>query len=156
MSRSTVLVLVFGAVFLGVAVLSKLGVRYFAILQVVVIERTGSFLKRSAALSKGAYWKINMVWFVGSIVTAIPGKLLGVSAVPATAFATPGEGLTLLPSTIVLAWVLSVLTLPYSAALMALLYYDQRVDKDGPDATVTVSSAAADTSGLPPRRVIGS
>jgi hypothetical protein len=156
MSRSTVLFLAFGAVCLAVGILSKLGVRYFAILQIVVIERARNFLKRSAVLSKGAYWKVNTVWFVGSLVTAIPGKLLGVTPAPATALMARGDAVgMLLPSTLVLGWVLSAITLPYSAALAALLYYDQRVDKDGPDVAVAVSSGAADTSGLPPRRVIG-
>lgn len=156
MSRSTFLLVAGGLVCLAVGILTKLGVRYFAILQIVVIERARNVLKRSAALSKGAFWKVNMVWFAGSIVTMIPGKLLGATPGPAAAFMARGQALApLLPSTIILGWALNALTLPYSAALGALLYYDQRVDKDGPDATVAVSSRPVDTSGLPPRRVIG-
>lgn len=155
-SRSTVLLLIFGVVLLLVVVASKLAVRYFAVLQIVTIERARNFLVRSAALSEGAYWKINMVWLVGSLITGLPGLAVGVSQGVTTAFAHRGDMVGgLLPTTILLGWVVSALGLPFSASLMALLYYDQRVRKDGIDVEMAVPNVSRDASGLPPRHVIG-
>jgi hypothetical protein len=143
-ARRIWMMLAVGAV--AMTMFSYLLVRYFAVYQIAVLEREQHFLKRSALLARGAFWKIGTVWTVGSIVVSLPWFLVGAGA----GFAAfrgaiePGQldpttGL-LLPAVMpVLAWLVTALTSPFTAALGVLLYLDQRVRKDGLDVELVVT-----------------
>jgi len=125
-------------------------VRYFAVYQIVVLEKERHFLKRSALLAQGAMWKIGIVWTVGSLVVSLPWMLVGFGAAFSAGFGAGLEGetadfaatdaaLVLMAVIPILTWLMNALTVPFTSALGVLLYLDQRVRKDGLDVELAVS-----------------
>ena len=127
----------------AVCVLSWQMLRWFAVMQVAVLEPTRRFMRRSAVLSRGALWKISVVWLVGSLIVGVPNTLAGIGQGVATVLSEDGSGTGLMAASLALAWAISALGTPFTAALLTLLYYDQRVRKDGLDVELAVSRAVA-------------
>ncbi len=122
---------------------SWLTLRYFAVLQIAVLEPTRHFLRRSAVLSRGAFWKISVVWLVGSVIVGVPSFLVGVGEGVATVMSDQGMvGSGVFVASLVLGLLISSLGTPFTAALLTLLYYDQRVRKDGLDVELAVARVA--------------
>jgi hypothetical protein len=136
----SLLVLVFATI------LGFVAIRYFAVLPIATLESARGVLQRSAALARGAYWKISVVWLVGGLVYGLPLMVIGAGTGVVGAFAAFGGVPEWLPAVAtVVAWLVAALTLPVTAALNTLLYLDQRVRKDGPDvqlATLPVTPAS--------------
>jgi hypothetical protein len=107
--------------------------RYFAVYQLVTLEGEKRFLKRSAALARGALGKILVVAVISGIIAALPAMAVGASLGFYSSF-TAGEP----PSRIgfALEVLATSLTAPFSVGAMTLLYYDQRVRKEGLDVTL--------------------
>jgi hypothetical protein len=117
---------------------SYLVVRYFAVYQIAILENERHFLKRSALLAHGAFWKIGVVWTVGSIVVLLPWLVVGAAAAFGGAFegldSIAAAGSLGLPAAFpLITWGMGALTSPFTAALGVLLYLDQRMRKDGVD-----------------------
>ncbi|MGJ7440298.1 hypothetical protein [Aquipuribacter sp. MA13-6] len=128
---------------IGVFVLSVwLGVKLLFVPVLIVVERLGivASVKRSWTLTRGAFWWTLLLMFLTVILTSI------VSQVLATPFAFVGAlGLTLLESdpllgAAVYAGAVSlgttvglVLSVPFLAAVIALLYVDRRIRLEGLD-----------------------
>lgn len=128
---------------LGAAVLYVwLGVKLLFVSVLIVVERLGivASVKRSWALTRGAFWWTFLLMFLTLVLTSIVSQLL------ATPFAFVGAlGLTLLESdpllgAAVYAGAVSlgttvglVLSVPFLAAVIALLYVDRRIRLEGLD-----------------------
>jgi hypothetical protein len=129
---------------------SYFAMRWFAVLQVMVLEPTRHFLRRSAVLANGALTKISVVWFVGFLIALVPGALVGGGQ--GVVLAMVREGMlpdAALFAALALAWIVSALTSSLLIALVTVLYYDQRVRKDGLDVELAVSRAIAPASAVP-------
>jgi len=136
----------FLAVLAPLTLASYLIVRYFAVYQVIVLERDRHFLKRSAVLARGAFWKISVVWTLGLMIVAVPWTVIGAGFL-GVAFQSAGEGgemamreafAQLAIVSAVLFWLVSALTTPFLTALGVVLYFDQRVRKDGLDVALAM------------------
>ncbi len=127
-------------------------------------------LGRSYRLVKGRWWSICGIIIVGvMLVSFIAGILQAVIQI-VPALLADGNEAVLAFSTVVAGTVSSALTTPYTAAVIALIYFDQRVRKEGfdleilaqglgesfdPDADPAVrrtSSRRSRPSSAPPRR----
>lgn len=124
-----------GATFVGTVVVlavlwaivvSWLSLRYFALLQVAVLEPGAVPSDRSAALARGAYGRIALVWLIGLVVIAVPSALAGAGQGAATVLhargAAPGW---VVPVAAVLAWIVNSLCSPFCALLGTALYLDR-------------------------------
>lgn len=128
----------------GLAGISYVLVRYFAVYQVVALERERHFLKRSALLARGAFGKIGTVWGVSFLIVSLPSMVIGFGIGMRNAAAQGDVGFqdtvamidVLMPVGI---WLIGSLTSPFSAALGVMLYLDQRVRKDGLDVQMAVT-----------------
>lgn len=120
----------------------------------LVLERIGVFaaLRRSFALTRAQFWRLFGIALLTGLVVGIVGEVV---AVP---FAVVGAlGPELVSSGAVAALVtvfagylskilVSMITTPFSSAVVALLYVDQRIRKEGFDvALMTASQQAAPT-----------
>lgn len=147
----TLLALVF------VTVLGTLAVRYFAVLPIATLESARGVLGRSAALARGAYWKIGVVWCVGGLLVVLPMLAVGMGVGLGAAYAHVADGPAwLLPAAGLLSWLVTALGTPFTAALCTVLYLDRRVRTDGPDGAGTAPSVSgAPAPGALPRPVTG-
>lgn len=144
LTLTSYLLLIAVLVLLAVTVVSYFMLRWFAVMQIAVLEPTRHFLRRSAVLSHGALTKISVVWLVGTLIVGVPSTLAGIGQGVATALSDgSASGSGMLAASLALAWLISALGTPFTAALLTLLYYDQRVRKDGLDVELAVSRAVA-------------
>jgi hypothetical protein len=102
--------------------------------QVVVVERLRFFaaMGRSRDLVQGSYWRVLGYALIGGLITVAASSVL--AAAPAAAAAQ--FGLHLAARTAIadgVALVTTVLVTPVAALLMALLYFDLRMRRDGSD-----------------------
>jgi hypothetical protein len=102
---------------------------------VLLLEGRKGFkaLRRSFRLVKGRWWPVFGATTIGAILTGIVGSALGALTTPLI-FTDSAENLTL---TIVVDTIVNtiggILTTPFQAALVAIIYFDLRVRKEGFD-----------------------
>jgi hypothetical protein len=112
----------------------------FAPTTVVVEDFRGSkALGRSWALSRGAFWKIFGTMFVAGLLVAVVNAIFIVPATLLTS-GSPGPNAWILPG--ILAAIASVVTAPFSTMIPVLLYFDQRIRKEGFDLAVLAEQIA--------------
>jgi hypothetical protein len=110
----------------------------FAYAPVVVLEKRTNFLRRSRALAKEQWGKVSGVMLLATIITVLPSVALHVGAMGildvgiGAAMRSPGVKLGSL--------LLTALDSPFNYAVMTLLYYDQRIRKDGLDVQLAVDA----------------
>jgi len=118
-----------------------LSIRYFAFLQALVLEGEKRYFRRSAALARGSWGKIFVVGLLSGLITFIPGAAvqIGTGYIFRVIQAYPRP---LAPDllTVVLGIGVQALTLPFTHGVMVLLYYDQRVRKEGLDVELAASA----------------
>lgn len=112
-----------------------LGTVWSLSLAAVMFERAGAFkaLGRSYGLIQNRFWATLLLILVSFLLVSILGGI--VSSIPSVfveVLASENE-LALAVATIVGMVLSSVLTYPYSAAVLTILYFDQRVRKEGFD-----------------------
>ena len=124
----------------------------FAVHAVTIIENNAqTAIQRSFALAKGSKAKIFIVTVIAGIIAFLPSFSLeiAVGLASTTGPGPDGEPIVLTdehsPLIFCLQLFIQSLTVPFSAGSMTLLYYDQRVRKEGLD--VEMSATALD--GLP-------
>ncbi|HVR75058.1 MAG TPA: hypothetical protein VMT52_12025, partial [Planctomycetota bacterium] len=91
-------------------------------------------LKRSRELARGAWSKIFIVYSIATFIVLLPFSALRVGTwltIPGADTLTPGPGVQ--PLLMALDVLLSSLTSPFAIGATTLLYYDQRVRKEGLD-----------------------
>ncbi|MEP7089660.1 MAG: hypothetical protein ABI776_06070 [Nocardioidaceae bacterium] len=133
---------------LGVAALVFVQVRWFQLAApALVLERTGilASVRRAGMLSRGQFWRlfgIQLLTFlvvgVVSQVIAVPLGLLGASG----PFLFPGTAgaLVLVFSSYLSQVVVGAITTPFTSAVVALQYVDQRIRKEGLDVSLIAAS----------------
>jgi len=119
----------------------------FAVHPVTIIENNAqTAIQRSFELAKGSKGKIFIVTVVAGIIAFLPAFALGLAS---GLFATMGsspDGETVLlgqedsPILFCLQLLVQSLTVPFSVGAMTLLYYDQRVRKEGLDVEMSANA----------------
>lgn len=106
----------------------------FALAQVIVVENRWNPFPRSRALAKEAWGKISLLMFLSSIITALPSiAVFGMAAM----FSSATADLLMQSGTRPSVWIdvtaalLACFTTPFSQSVLTLLYFDQRVRKEG-------------------------
>jgi hypothetical protein len=119
--------LFFLAPVLGLVGVALLGLQFSFVVEAVVLEGAGAMaaLGRSRRLARRSYGRITLVYLLGLAATVVLGRILATLAglvAPGSPFlATFGDMLA------------SLLGLPLAWASFVVLYYDQRVRKEGLD-----------------------
>ena len=110
----------------------------FAWMPVVVLEKKILFLTRSRELAKGVWGKIFIVSVITWFLMLMPALfVVGGAAVVGDLNTTTGE----MPAMFMaINSIVTALTMPFASATVVLLYYDQRVRKDGLDVELSTAS----------------
>jgi hypothetical protein len=119
----------------------------FAVHPVTIIENNArTAIQRSFALAKGSKGKIFVVTVVAGIIAFLPQFALGFAAgLISTVGSGPDGEVALLseehnPVFFCLQVLVQCLTFPFSVGSVTLLYYDQRVRKEGLDVEMSASA----------------
>jgi hypothetical protein len=139
------------ALLLGVGALAFVQVRFFLLAApALVLERSGvlASVRRSAQLSRGQFWRLLGIQLLTALVVglvsqvvAVPLTLLGLAGT----FLVPGTvGALLLVFSGYLSQVLvGAVTTPFTSAVVALQYVDQRIRKEGLDVQLMAAAHEA-------------
>jgi hypothetical protein len=132
-----------GLVLVPLAIVASLfvEVRFFLLANpALVLERAGigQAVRRAGVLSRGQFWRLFGIYLLTSLVVGIIGGVLGV---PFTLLATVGSaalppaagGLVYVLGTYVGLILTRAITTPFTAAVVALQYVDQRIRKEAFD-----------------------
>jgi hypothetical protein len=125
-------------------------IRYFQLAApALVLERTGVFasLRRAAVLSRGQWWRIFGVLLLTGLVIGVVGQVVAVPlALLGTAgpFLFPGTAgaLLMVLSSFLSQILVGALTTPFTSAVTALQYVDQRIRKEGLDVQLIAATRA--------------
>lgn len=129
----------FPAIAIGFVLCIAPGIWLFVIwslaVPVILFERVGPFkaLGRSQGLIDKRFWATLLLLFISSLLVAFLGGI--VTSIPSVVaeLAAPENHLAAAVANVVGTTVGNVLTYPYGAAVVAILYFDQRVRKEGFD-----------------------
>jgi hypothetical protein len=115
----------------------------------LVLEKTGVFasLRRAGRLSRGQWWRIFGVLLLTGLVAGVVGQVVAVplgivGAVGPTLFPGTAGALLLVLSSFLSQILVGALTTPFTAAVTALQYVDQRIRKEGLDVELIAASRA--------------
>ena len=101
----------------------------------LLFEDTGpvTALKRSWSLVRGSWWRVLGIILVGVLlVSVLAGVLQGILVLIPAALAD-GNDVALAVATVIAGTVSGTLTTPFTAAIFSLVYFDQRVRREGFD-----------------------
>ncbi|MGH2968681.1 MAG: hypothetical protein ACRDK0_06405, partial [Solirubrobacteraceae bacterium] len=90
-------------------------------------------LRRSFRLVEGRWWRVCGTLIVGVLLVSFMGGILAGLLVVIPSLLAGGNDAVAAVATVVGSTVASVITTPFTAAVVALVYYDQRVRKEGFD-----------------------
>jgi len=132
----------------AVVLLVFLQVRFFQLAApALVLERIGVFaaLRRAARLSRRQWWRLFGIMLLTAIVVGLVGQILGIpfalaGGVGSVALSGTGGGLLLVFSTYLSQIVVGAITTPFTSAVVALQYVDQRIRKEGLDVQLIAAS----------------
>jgi len=112
-----------------------LGVAYSVAIPVLFTEGARGFksLRRSYRLVRGRWWPTFAVVALGYLLTAIVGGALSAVVGGATSFDTSTSSATAVAANIAASVVSDLLTIPFIAAFLVVLYVDLRVRKEAFD-----------------------
>jgi hypothetical protein len=101
-------------------------------------------LKRSFGLVKGSWWRVLGIIFVGVLlVSLLSGVLQGMlTLIPASL--AEGNDVVLAVSAVIAGTVSVTLTTPFTAAIITLVYFDQRVRREGFDLELLAQGLGAE------------
>src|SRR5918999_1390317 len=118
-------------------------VMYSVAVPALLLERIGPIqaLRRSFRLVRGRWWATAGVLLVGYLLIGILGALVTGVVMVVPAVVAEGNTLAGALGAVVGGTLGSMLTTPYSAAVVALLYFDLRVRKEGLDLQLIAEGA---------------
>src|SRR5215218_5750259 len=118
-------------------------VMYSVSVPALLLERIGPMaaLRRSFRLVRGRWWSTAGVLVVGYLLIGIVGALVTQLFLLVPSLAADGNTLAGALGSVVGGTVGSLLTTPYSAAVVTLLYFDLRVRKEGLDLQLIAEGA---------------
>ncbi len=133
---------------LAVAAVAFVQVRYFQLAApALVLERIGVFasLRRAGRLSRGQFWRILGITLLTGLVVGIVGQVISiplalVGTIGPLVFPGTGGALLLVLSSYLSQILVGALTTPFTSAVTALLYVDQRIRKEGLDVELIAAS----------------
>jgi hypothetical protein len=101
----------------------------------LLFERTGPFkaMGRSGSLIKGRWWASLLLVVVGYLLVTILGGIIQYGLLGVAAVAAGDSVIVNAIATVVGSTLSSAITYPYLAAVLTILYFDQRVRKEGFD-----------------------
>lgn len=109
--------------------------RFLFVTQVVVLERQPAFqaIKRGWLLTRGSFWRILGIYLLASLIASVVSSIvstpLGFLAGLLTGVSTTLGSILIGSSTVVTL----MITIPFSAAVAAILYIDVRMRREGLD-----------------------
>jgi hypothetical protein len=116
----------------------------------LVLERTGVFasLRRAGRLSRGQWWRIFGILLLTGLVVGVVGQVVAVplalvGALGPTAFPGTAGALLLVLSSFISQILVGAITTPFTSAVTALQYVDQRIRKEGLDVQLIAASQAS-------------
>ncbi|QWZ06978.1 hypothetical protein KRR39_15850 [Nocardioides panacis] len=123
-------------------------VRYFLLAApALVLERTGVFasLGRAGRLSRGQFWRLFGTMLLAALLVGVVSQVVSVplglvGAVGPLLFPGTTGALMLVLSSFVTQVVVGALTAPFTSAVTALQYVDQRIRKEGLDVQLIAAS----------------
>ena len=138
---------------LGLATVAFVQVRYFQLAApALVLERTGvlASLRRAGHLSRGQFWRILGILLLTGLVAGIVGQVVSVplallGAIGPLLFPGTLGALLLVLSSYLSQIVVGSLTTPFTSAVTALQYADQRIRKEGLDVELIAASQQGST-----------
>jgi hypothetical protein len=118
-------------------------VSYAVAVPALLLERIGpvTALRRSFRLVKGRWWATFGVLLVGYLLASIVGAIVQSAITLVPSILADGNTAALALGAAVGGTVGAVITTPYSAAVVALLYFDLRVRKEGLDLQLLAEGA---------------
>ena len=125
-----------------------LQVRFFLLAApALVLERTGvlASLRRAGRLSRGQFWRLFGTMLLAALLVGVVGQVVSVplgivGAVGPVLFPGTTGALMLVFSSFVTQVVVGALTTPFTSAVTALQYVDQRIRKEGLDVQLIAAS----------------
>lgn len=132
----------------AVVLLVFLQVRFFQLAApALVLERIGVFaaLRRAGRLSRRQWWRLFGIMLLTAIVVGVVGQILGIpfglaGGIGSVALSGTGGGLLLVFSSYLSQIVVGAITTPFTSAVVALQYVDQRIRKEGLDVQLIAAS----------------
>ena len=123
-------------------------VRFFLLAApALVLERTGVFasLRRAGRLSRGQFWRLFGTMLLAALLVGVVGQVVSVplgivGAVGPAFFPGTTGALMLVFSSFVTQVLVGALTTPFTSAVTALQYVDQRIRKEGLDVQLIAAS----------------
>jgi hypothetical protein len=140
---------------LGVVLFVYLQFRYFLLAPpALVLERTGVFasLRRAGQLSRGQFWRLLGISLLTSLVVGLVGEVIAVplgllGVLGGALFPGTAAALVLVFSSYLSQIVVGSITTPFTSAVVALQYVDQRIRKEGLDVQlIAAAQHSPDTS----------
>lgn len=139
----------------AVALFLFVQVRFFLLAPpVLVLERTGVFasLRRAGRLSRQQFWRLLGIMVLTALVVGLVGQvisvplgLLGVGG--AALLSGTGGALAVVYSGYLSQIIVGAVTTPFTSAVVALQYVDQRIRKEGLDVQLIAASQPPGTRG---------
>ena len=134
-----------------------LQVRFFLLAApALVLERTGvlASLRRAGRLSRGQFWRLFGTMLLAALLVGVVGQVVSVplgivGAVGPVLFPGTTGALMLVFSSFVTQVVVGALTTPFTSAVTALQYVDQRIRKEGLDVQLIAASQGRPLSPMP-------
>ena len=125
----------------GIALAVFVQVRWFLLAApALVLERTGvlASMRRAGRLSRDQFWRLLGVWLLTSLVVGIVGQVVSVplgvvGAIGPLLWPGTAGALVLVLSSYLSQILVGSLTTPFTSAVTALQYVDQRIRKEGLD-----------------------
>jgi hypothetical protein len=111
-------------------------------LPALLFERIGPFaaLQRSFSLIKGRWWASFLVCVVGYLMVSIIGGVIQLGLEGIAEAATHDNTVVLAIAQVIGSTISAAVTYPYLAAVLTILYFDQRVRKEGFDLQLQAES----------------
>jgi hypothetical protein len=112
----------------------------------LLFERTGPFkaMGRSSSLIKGRWWASLLLVVVGYLLVTILGGIIQYGLLAVAAVAAGDSVIVNAIATVVGSTLSSAITYPYLAAVLTILYFDQRVRKEGFDLQLLAEGMGAE------------
>jgi hypothetical protein len=128
----------------------------FAYAPIVVIEKRWDFIGRSRQLARKQWGKISGVLLIGFIIGALPGFAVSLGAMGYYQLGFVAAAQT--KAVLIGGALVNAIVSPFTYAVLTLLYYDQRVRKEGLDVQLAVDAMGGEptrASGADAARAMG-
>jgi len=112
-----------------------IGIAWCLCFPALLFERIGPFkaLNRSFSLVKGRWWATFLLWIVGYLLVSIIGAIVQFGLLGIGEAVASDDTIVAAVATVIGSTASAAVTYPFLAAVLTILYFDQRVRKEGFD-----------------------